>query len=161
MEERAAELIRLLKLEPHPEGGYYREIFRSGQKVQPEDGRPRRTALTTIFFLLCEAQVSRWHRVASDEIWHWYEGSALELFQSPRDVSGITRIPLGAVEGSRLPVHTIPAGDWQAARSSGAYTLVGCSVGPGFDFADFRFLRDEPALSSKMKGLGKEYGEWI
>ena len=77
MHDRAAELIRELRLEPHPEGGYFREVFRSPQKVKPLDERPERSALTTIHFLLLKGQHSRWHRVASDEAWHFYEGDPL------------------------------------------------------------------------------------
>jgi predicted cupin superfamily sugar epimerase len=78
---RAAELVRRLRLEPHPEGGFYREVFRSALRVQPEDARPPRSALTLIYFLLVDGGCSRWHRVASDEAWSWVEGDALELLR--------------------------------------------------------------------------------
>src|ERR1044071_8201553 len=80
MHRRARELIGELHLEPHPEGGYFREIFRSAFKVQPLDDRSARSALTTIYFLLLKGQHSRWHRVASDEAWHFYAGDPLELY---------------------------------------------------------------------------------
>src|SRR5215510_13188986 len=80
MHKRARDLINELGLQPHPEGGYFREIFRSGQKVQPLDERSERSALTTIYFLLIKGQYGRWHRVASDETWHFYEGDPLELY---------------------------------------------------------------------------------
>ena len=90
MHTRAAELITRLQLEPHPEGGYYREIFRSSGLVSPADGRGPRAALTTIYFLLPAGIVSRWHRVASDEVWHLYEGGPLEVLTvaSSLDLSG-------------------------------------------------------------------------
>jgi hypothetical protein len=144
MDARASHLVERLGLAPHPEGGYYRQIYRSATSVQPADGRPVRPSLTTIYFLLAAGDVSRWHRVASDEVWHHYEGNALELFEADGDFVGITRHVLGRVDDHRQPVHVIAAGRWQAARSTGAYTLVGCSVGPGFDFADFEMLDQRP-----------------
>jgi predicted cupin superfamily sugar epimerase len=146
---RARALIDALALEPHPEGGFYRQLHRSDQVVMPADGRGNRPSLTTIYFLLPESAFSKWHRVASDEVWHHYEGAPLELFDLTADLSRLTThrlgpLELGASEGStQSPVHTIPAGHWQAARTTGAYTLVGCTVGPGFDFADFAMLADD------------------
>ena len=144
VDARASHLIEQLRLAPHPEGGYYRQIYRSETMVQPADGRPVRPSLTTIYFLLAAGDVSRWHRVASDEVWHYYEGDALELFDADGDLAEITRHVLGRVDGRRAPVRVIAAGRWQAARSIGAYTLVGCTVGPGFDFADFEMLDQRP-----------------
>src|SRR4051812_26624528 len=85
MHKRATELIADLGLQPHPEGGYFRENFRSSRKVQPLDERSPRSALTTIYFLLVKGQHSRWHRVASDEAWHFYEGDPLELWWIAQD----------------------------------------------------------------------------
>ncbi len=136
---RTAELIRELHLIAHPEGGS------SGLPVVVDrraDGRGARPALTTIYFLLPEGAFSRWHRVRSDEVWHFYEGAPLELLQLSADLASLTRFTLGPLAGGQAPVHTVPAGDWQAARTTGAYTLVGCTVGPGFDFQDFTMLGD-------------------
>ena len=144
MEARASHLIEQLGLVPHPEGGYYRQIYRSATTVKPADGRPVRPSLTTIYFLLAAGDVSRWHRVASDEVWHYYEGDPLELFGADGNFVEITRHALGPVDDRMAPVHVIAAGHWQAARSTGAYTLVGCTVGPGFDFADFEMLDQRP-----------------
>ena len=144
MDARASQLIEQLGLVPHPEGGYYRQIYRSATTVHPADGRPARPSLTTIYFLLAAGDVSRWHRVASDEVWHYYEGDPLELFGADADFVEITRHTLGPVDDRLAPVHVIAAGHWQAARSTGAYTLVGCTVGPGFDFADFEMLDQRP-----------------
>ena len=144
MHPRAAELIAMLDLRPHPEGGFYREVFRSSAQVTPADGRGRRAALTTIYFLLPEGAVSRWHQVASDEVWHLYEGGPLELLELSETGHDLVRhrlAPLG--DGSGAPIHTIGAGRWQAARLLGSYVLVGCTVAPGFDFADFRLLADD------------------
>ena len=144
MDTRAAHLISTLDLKPHPEGGYYREVFRSRLQVQPDDSRPVRAALTTIYFLLTEGDVSRWHRVASDEVWHFYEGDPLELMTIDAQTQQVEHYLLGAVGVDARPVHVVPAAVWQAARTTGAYTLIGCTVAPGFDFGDFQMLRDSP-----------------
>ena len=143
MPDRARRLIAELGLAPHPEGGHFREVFRSPETVAPADGRGVRSALTTIYFLLRAGERSRLHRVASDECWHFYEGDPLELYWVDGD-GPLRRHVLGPAEGEARPVAVVPAGAWQAARTTGAYTLVGCSVGPGFDFADFE-LRDDGA----------------
>ena len=136
---RAAHLVRTLGLQPHPEGGYFREVFRSERDVRPGDARSVRSALTTIYFLLAAGQHSRWHRVASDEAWHHYEGDPLDLLWVDAE-NVLHRATLGPVAPDQQPVAVVPAGCWQAARPLGAYALVGCTVGPGFDFADFEML---------------------
>src|SRR5687767_10829603 len=150
MHQRAEELIRRLRLEPHPEGGFYREVFRSALQVQPDDARPARSALTVIYFLLVDGGWSRWHRVASDEAWSWVEGDALELLRIDAGLAAFTREPLGTPGEGREAAAVIPAGDWQAARTTGAYTLVTCAVGPGFDFADFTMLSELPELAAEV-----------
>lgn len=165
MHPRAAALIERLQLQAHPEGGFYRQIYRSSSTVQPADDRSVRVALTTIYFLLPEDEHSRWHRVASDEVWHLYEGGPLALYQAPADVSSVQRIVLGQVDvepGTPAsgpvhpvsgPAHTVPANCWQAARSLGPYALAGCTVGPGFEFADFSFLRDVEDLLARLRAI--------
>jgi predicted cupin superfamily sugar epimerase len=152
MHPRATELIALLDLRPHPEGGHYREVFRSSGQVTPADGRGARAALTTIYFLLPAGDVSRWHQVTSDEVWHLYEGGPLELLELDASGDALVRHRLGAIgPGADAPVRTIPAGSWQAARPLGDYVLVGCTVGPGFDFADFRLLADDVEPAEKLR----------
>lgn len=141
---RAAELVRLLGLQPHPEGGHYREIYRSTAVVQPQDDRPPRSALTTIDFLLARGEFSAWHRVASDEVWHLLEGSGLRLWLMPPGCGPVELVDLGPVGSGQAPRHVVPAGWWQAAEPLAEYALVGATVGPGFDFADFSFLRAQP-----------------
>lgn len=145
MHPRARELIDTLGLAPHPEGGFYREIHRSPARVLPQDGRPARSALTTIHFLLPAGTFSRWHRVRSDEVWHWYEGEPLELLVAPPDATRVERWRMGPVAAEQRPSFTVPADWWQAARPLGTFAFVGCTVGPGFEFADFSFLRDDRA----------------
>ena len=162
MHPRAAELIATLALRPHPEGGFFREIFRSGAQVEPEDGRGLRAALTTIYFLLAEGSASRWHRVASDEVWHLYEGGPLELLElSPagHDLVRHRLSPLGANSGA--PVWTIQAGHWQAARPLGQYVLVGCTVGPGFDFTDFRMLSADKERAAEVRAKWPEVADLV
>ena len=152
MNVRVNELISALALEPHPEGGYYREIFRSAVLIEPADGRGARAALTTIYYLLAAGQASRLHRVTSDEVWHLYEGGPLELIEFDPEFRELKRHRLAAAgEDSQAPVCTIPAGQWQAARPLGDYALVGCTVSPGFDFADFTLLADDHALATRVR----------
>ena len=154
--DRVEELIRTLGLKPHPEGGYYGETWRSPLEVTPSDGRGTRTALTTIYFLLPAGAISRWHRVRSDEVWMYVEGAPLELFTIPSTERQLESVRLGHLASNQKPVHCVPAGWWQAARSTGDYTLVSCVVGPGFEFADFEMLSDRPEL---IEDLGRELPE--
>lgn len=126
-------------MQPHPEGGHYVEIFRSA-------------SLTSIFFLLSAGEISRWHRVlGSDEAWHFYEGDPIELLTAEPGFARLERRVLGPVGPGQRPVFVVPGGVWQAARTTGAYTLVGCSVGPGFEFANFEMLRDNPEAAAIVR----------
>ena len=126
----AQDVIRLLDLKPHPEGGHYRETFRDPRLVEG------RAASTAIYFLLAAGEVSAWHRVDAVEVWHWYAGDPLALEISER--ATVNRMRLGpAVGDGERPQAVVPAGAWQSARSLGAWTLVGCTVAPGFEFAGF------------------------
>ena len=152
MTDRPRELVRLLELRPHPEGGQYAETFRSTHPVSPLDGRPRRAALTQIYYLLLEGEHSRWHRVRSDEVWHHYEGDALELCILSDDGERLHRVMLGRTDdGDTRPQCVVPAGHWQAARPSGAYALAGCTVAPGFEFADFTFMTADPEATASLR----------
>jgi predicted cupin superfamily sugar epimerase len=149
---RAAELIAALGLAPHPEGGYFREVYRSASRVQPAGRRSERRALTTIYFLLVADEVSRWHRVSADEVWHYYEGDELELLTADEEFEEVTRTMLGRKERSAFDlVHIVVANRWQAARTLGSYTLVGCTVAPGFEFEDFQMLRDRPLDAETLR----------
>jgi predicted cupin superfamily sugar epimerase len=139
----AAERIRQLELQPHPEGGYYREVFRAPETVDPGDGRGLRSALTIIYFLLPEGSESRWHRVRSVETWQFIEGAPLELLVKSPDESESERLLLGPLESEQEPLRVVPSNWWQSARSTGAYTLACCSVAPGFEFEDFELENDE------------------
>lgn len=151
MNDRTDELIKSLDLEKHPEGGYFREIYRSGNRVLPDDDREHRSALTTIYFMLASGDRSRWHVVASDEVWHHYEGDVLELLIIDPKSMVLERRLLGPLGGDVRPIHVVPAGCWQAARPTGEYTLVGCTVGPGFDFADFAMIGDDEQAANRLR----------
>ena len=126
----AAEMIQSLGLIPHPEGGHYRETFRDPRLVE---GRP---ASTAILFLLAQGERSHWHRIDAVEIWHYYAGAALKL--SLLDGSKEEIFRLGADIGAgEVPQVTVPACVWQAAESLGEWTLVSCTVAPGFSFDGF------------------------
>lgn len=127
----ADEIIAALALAPHPEGGYYRETFRDEAH---EGGRARSTA---IYFLLKAGEVSRWHRVDAVEVWHWYAGAPLMLAIAPPDgAADEVRLGPAILHGER-PQRIVPSGHWQQARSLGDWTLVGCTVAPGFTFDGF------------------------
>ena len=127
------EIISLLDLAPHPEGGFYRETFRDA----PVKGSSR-AASTAIYFLLPQGEVSRWHRVDAAEVWHWYAGAPLQLSIKSDDKDDVTNIRLGAdlLAGER-PQFVVGRSQWQQAQSLGAWTLVGCTVAPGFEFSGF------------------------
>ena len=127
----AETLIRTLELQPHPEGGHYRETFRDA----PADGS--RGAMTAIYYLLRAGEVSAWHRIDATEIWHWYAGGPLVLTVS-EDGHDARALHLGPdVARHQRPQAIVPAGAWQTAESLGNWTLVGCTVGPAFTFEGF------------------------
>lgn len=142
---RAAELIRTLNLQPHPEGGHFAEIYRSATSVLPEKAAEKRSAVTSIYYLLQADEVSRWHVVDADEIWHHYEGAELELWLVNPEVTTLRIIRLAQPSAETVPVSVVPAGWYQAVRTTGDYTLCGCTVAPGFTFAGFRFTTPQEA----------------
>lgn len=129
----ADEVIRLLELRPHPEGGHYRETFRDSHHAGMQSGR---AASTAIYFLLRAGEISRWHRVDAAEVWHWYAGAPLRLGIAEGGHSHEIRLGTDLAAGER-PQAVVPANAWQQAQSVGAWTLVGCTVAPAFDFAGF------------------------
>ncbi len=150
------QLIDHYGLLPHPEGGYYREIHRSALTVTSTAANAERSALTHIYFLLTKGQISRFHRVHHDEIWNFYEGSPLRLV---------------TFDGSTVEEQLLgPAGQYtcivrgcvfQAAETTGDYSLVGCSVAPGFDFADFTFLADIPEGVDDLEKHAPSYRRFL
>lgn len=147
---QAQDIIRQLQLIAHPEGGWYRELYRSGRQVSTSDAT--RSALTTIYYLLEREQRSRWHVVDADEVWHFYGGAPLDLITYDPVSRRLVHGRLTALGDGGEPVGIVPAGVWQAARSRGDYSLLGCSVGPGFEYSGFRFVDALPDRASHFLG---------
>ncbi len=128
----ADQIIAQLNLAPHPEGGHYRQTWIADA---PEGTRPAGTA---IYFLLKASEVSHWHRVDAAEIWHYYAGAPLILSLAETDAGPAQDLTLGPdLAAGQLPQHIVPPHHWQAARSTGDWTLVGCTVSPAFQFEGF------------------------
>jgi uncharacterized protein len=127
----AADIIARLALRPHPEGGHYRETFRD-----PRTDANGRALSTAIYFLLARGERSHWHRIDAAEIWHYYAGHALTLEIADNGDTRTVRLGPDLAAGE-VPQAIVPAQAWQAATSAGDWTLVGCTVAPGFDFAKF------------------------
>lgn len=134
---RVDELIQFYGLIPHPEGGYFKETYRSSEITQTPSGK--RPVSTAIIYLLCQGQASKLHRIKSDEMWHFYEGDPLVVFEKNED-GLIQETVLGRdfLKGQRVQ-YTVPASKWFGAYlpEGSLYSLVGCTVAPGFDFKDF------------------------
>jgi len=157
------EVIELLGLAPHPEGGFFRETFRAPQTVTAPFGAVSRAASTAIYFLLRAGEFSAFHTVRSDEVWHHYAGATLELHSV--DLAGAhQRVELGSnLQHGERPQWVVPAGTLQAARVIGeGFSLCGCTVAPGFDFADFdmpsraALTERYPALRALMESFTRE-----
>jgi predicted cupin superfamily sugar epimerase len=131
-------LVETLGLAPHPEGGFYRETFRAERTLAVDGYEGVRAASTAIYFLLPSGSFSAFHRVRSDEAWHFYDGDALELLTIEEN-GALALVTLGIdIARGQSPQHVVRAGVWQAARPRGErHSLVGCTVAPGFDFRDF------------------------
>jgi uncharacterized protein len=129
----AADIIRMLDLKPHPEGGHFRETFRDTRQTAG-----RRAASTAIYFLLARGERSHWHRVDAVEVWHWHAGAPLKLEISADQSGKVESVTLGCdLAAGERPQAIVPAHAWQAALTLGDWTLVGCTVAPGFDFKTF------------------------
>jgi predicted cupin superfamily sugar epimerase len=144
-------LAEALGLEPHPEGGWFRETWRSAVTVAPTGYDGPRSAATAIYFLLCPGERSRWHVVRSDELWLWHSGGPLRLRYGGAgpgpDEAGGPEMLLGAdLAAGQRPHAVVPGGTWQCAEPTGTDpVLVSCVVAPGFDYADFRLCEDDRA----------------
>lgn len=150
---RCEELIAKYDLTPHPEGGWYKETYRCDTKVKSPVNGETRNSVTQIYFLLTEGDVSRFHKVEHDEIWHFYEGAPLRLLDLQHN--HCDEIFLGRENGKYH--HVIPGGRYQAAESTGEFTLVGCTVAPGFDFDDFQFLKDDETVLKSFEPHSENY----
>jgi predicted cupin superfamily sugar epimerase len=149
---KAQDWIKKLKLIAHPEGGYYKETYRSDENIRasvlPERFNGDRSISTSIYFLLESNQVSKFHRIKSDEIWHFYEGSPLSIYMIDQ-WGDLEKIILGRdIDKDQKLQYAVPRGCWFGAEvvEDNSYTLVGCTVAPGFDFQDFEMAKREELL---------------
>jgi uncharacterized protein len=156
MNLRAQALIAELGLAPHPEGGHFAELYRSPREVDPLDGRTRRSALTGVWFLMLAGQRSAWHLVHSDEIWLHFEGADVRLWTFDAATGALASELLGPLGPRRSPQRVVPAGLWQAAEPLGEFSFTGACVGPGFDFADFRMLADDPQAHAALARANRD-----
>lgn len=146
LDREAAKLVEVLGLAPHPEGGFFRETWRSPLALGSLPHGAARSASTAIYFLLAAGSFSALHRVASDEVWHHYDGDPIELHVLEGRVHQMFVLGRDLARGQR-PQHVVPAGAWQAALLLGTrWALCGCTVAPGFDFADFEMPSREEML---------------
>lgn len=125
------EIIQTLKMKPHPEGGFYAETFRDTENTVIGE----RAASTAIYYLLLKGQISHWHRVDAAEVWHYYAGAPLQLSIADEDRPVQTKILSSDIKSGARPQFVVKKGDWQSAQSLGEWTLVGCTVAPGFEMA--------------------------
>lgn len=144
----ANELVQALDLRPHPEGGFYRETYRSSDGVTRADGEMR-SASTAIYYLLCDGAHSTWHRIQSDEIWHFYSGTTLLVHELLPDGQVRTH-KLGATPPETVFQACVQAGHWFAAELAdpSSFALVGCTVAPGFEFSEFELADTEELLQA-------------
>jgi len=152
MHPRAHELIRTLDLEPHPEGGFYKRIYEASKQVEV-NGLLRPT-ITSICFLLTPDAPSKWHRIDAVEVWDWQEGSAMELLMYDAPAQSLSRTQLDtSARGGQL-LQSVPANTWQTARTHGEYTLVNCSVSPGFMWSALEMLDENSELAGDLRAAG-------
>jgi len=146
------ELIRRFDLKPHPEGGFFSETYRSAESVRRDDGSTKtRSASTAIYYLLCDGAHSAWHRIKSDEVWHFYAGEPLNVHVLDEAGTLITHTLGNALTHSDAVFQAVvPAGLWFAAECAdpATFALVGCTVAPGFEFSEFE-LADVEALKAR------------
>ncbi len=162
MLEEVDELVARLNLVPHPEGGFYRETYRANETI-PDTGLPprfhgSRAVSTAIFYLLRAGDRSKLHRIKSDEIWHFYEGDPLAIIAIAPN-GQLTETTLGRdFTAGQVPQHVVPAGHWFGAIPAPgcAYALTGCTVAPGFDFADF-----ELGARATLQSAFPQHRDWI
>lgn len=136
MHAEIKKIIRQLELLPHPEGGFYKETWRSSESIKRKDNSVRPTG-TAIYFLIPEGVKTHWHKVKSAEMWHFYSGDPLVLEIENKE-DELEEIVMSAnLSGGFVPQALVKPNQWQRAYSTGLYSLVGCTVSPGFDFDDF------------------------
>lgn len=156
MHPRVEELIRTLELAPHPEGGYFRRIFESSKRT--EVNGIERPTLTAIKFLIPAGIITRWHRVDATEIWDWHEGGPLELSMFDPETRSLSRAQLDTSARGGQQAQVVPAGIWQSARTLGEYSLMDCSVSPGFVWMGFQLLEERSEVADQIRAAGARTG---
>jgi predicted cupin superfamily sugar epimerase len=144
------ELIRRFDLQPHPEGGFFRETYRAADSICREDSTERRSASTAIYYLLCDGAHSAWHRIKSDELWHFYAGDPLNVYVLEDDGAlTVHRLGNALAEADCVFQAVVRSGRWFAAQCDDATSvaLVGCTVAPGFEFSEFEIAGVEALLN--------------
>ena len=149
--------MKPIALIEHPEGGRFREVFRSAKSVSTQGGTSR-SALTHIYFSLDAGEVSRFHKVASDEVWNLYQGAGLELYTWDGSNSPPERHTISP--SNNCYCHVVPAGVWQAAMPIAGTVLVGCSVAPGFEFADFSLIDPDSDQAKLLLSVAPEFAKY-
>ncbi len=152
MHPRALELIRTLDLEPHPEGGFFKRTYEASKQV--EVNGLLRPAITSICFLLTPDAPSKWHRIDAVEVWDWQEGSAMELLMYDAAAHSLSRTQLDTSARGGQMLQSVPANIWQTARTHGEYTLVNCSVSPGFMWSALEMLDEGSDSARDMRASG-------
>lgn len=152
MHPRTEALIQTLQLAPHPEGGYFRRVFESAKRT--EVNGIERPTLTAITFLLPQDVVTRWHRVDATEVWGWHEGSPMELSMFDPETRTLSRAQLDTSARGGQCRQVVPAGVWQSARTLGDYTLVDCTVSPGFAWKGFQLLEAGSDVAHQLREAG-------
>ncbi len=163
MQNRIDTIIKTLGMKPHPEGGYYVQMYQSSTILSSPINGKTRHGLTHIYFLLTKGQISRWHKVLHDEIWNIYEGAPLRLLQFDGECVEEKHLVSSSGDVTVSDINyfgIIPGGYFQAAESMGEYTLVGCSVAPGFSFEDFSYIENKDVLA-QINALGNDYFKFI
>ena len=159
---RIEQIKEKLHMKPHPEGGFYSEQYRSDATAVSPINSNSRSTLTHIYFLLTENDLSRWHKVVHDEIWNVYEGDPLRILTLDESALTIKDSTIGDIgkDVTNDYFKVIKGGDFQAAESMGLYTLLGCTVAPGFEFEDFSYIEEEP-LKNFVNSQGKDYHKFL
>lgn len=161
--KRIEQLKQVFDLKPHPEGGFYSEQYRSSDVIVSPHNQKQRSTLTHIYFMLTENDFSRWHKVLHDEIWHVYEGDPLRILSfDEAQNKPIEDEVIGVMNPQNNTHHfkVIEGGQFQAAETTGLYTLVGCCVAPGFDFEDFSYIEGE-VTKRWVKEQKNDYARFI
>ncbi|MCJ7773008.1 MAG: cupin domain-containing protein [Desulfobacterales bacterium] len=151
----------MFQLSKHPEGGYFREVYRFEKKAKIDTFGNERSLLTDIYFLLTEKDISRFHRLKHDEIWHFYEGAPVTLTEIQPNSLDINKVTIGSPGPLLTYKHCVEKNLWQSAYSHGQYSLVGCTVCPGFEFEDFEMMANYTEIMTSVLSKYPELEQYM